>query len=131
MLPLCDALGVSQDPRPASLSDVSPKGIIPIEGKVCGFVGCGQLPVAAEPRIVAGKVGVHWYCEAHKFDGPNGAVFPLEPVCGAPAELHNAPCGAATSYLMLAEVKGVGLRLIPLCDRHATRVIDSATPSSD
>jgi hypothetical protein len=116
------------DPRfAASFDDVRARGILPIDGKACGFVGCGQPAVAVEPKQGAGKVGVHWYCEQHKMDGPKGAVFPIELVCGAPGERHNtSPCGAATTHLMLAEIEGVGLRTIPLCQRHATRVIDAA-----
>ncbi len=124
---------MSLDPRFAtSLDAVHARGILPIVGKLCSVEGCEEGPTAAEPRRHAGKIGVSWYCEAHQGDAPAGAAFPIIPVCGAPAETHNAPCGGATSHLLLADVDGVdGLRLVPLCQRHATMMIDAADANKE
>jgi hypothetical protein len=108
------------------------RGILPVAAKVCSLDSCDESAHAAEPQRRADAYGVIWYCAQHIGEAPPGAAFPIVRVCGAPADTQDdAPCGGATTHVVLAEFDGVvGLYLVPLCERHAAGIINSASGSS-
>jgi hypothetical protein len=108
------------------------RGILPVAGKACSVDGCEEPADAAEPQRRADTFGVIWYCAQHVGEAPPGSAFPIVRICGAPADAQDdAPCGGATTHAVLTEFDGVdGLYLVPLCEPHATRIINSTPGSS-
>jgi len=124
---------MSQDPRfTAPLDAAHFRGILPVAGKVCSAEGCDEPANAAEPQRRAETFGVIWYCAEHLGEAPPGSAFPIVRICGAPADAQDdAPCGGTTTHVVLTEFDGVdGLYLVPLCEGHATRIINSTSGSS-
>jgi hypothetical protein len=126
-------VAMSLDPRFTAPVDTAHfRGILPVAGKVCGVDGCDEPADAAEPQRRGGTFGVIWYCAEHVGEAPPGSAFSIVGICGAPADAQDdAACGDATTHVVLTEFDGVdGLSLVPLCERHATQIINSSSGSS-
>jgi hypothetical protein len=130
---VAQTVAMSLDPRPtAPLDETHFRGILPVAGKACSVEGCEEPADAAEPQRRADTFGVIWYCAQHAGEARPGSAFPIVRICGAPADTRDdSPCGGPTTHAVLTEFDGVdGLYLVPLCERHATRIMNPTPGSS-
>ena len=97
-------------------------GTVEIAGKVCGVRGCDREPVAATPirtREKPEESGVRWFCREHaekaKKVEPSLPISEIVRTCGVG---EDSPCGAAATYVAIVGIRGMGLQLLGVCDRH-------------
>ena len=113
------------DPRfTANLLDVQTLGIIEI-GKRCSVRDCHGAPVQVIPVRKPDSVGAYWLCAEHEQDVYADEKSPIVRVCGAPGEHQDNACGGAASYLAIVDIKDKGLRVMPMCPRHAAPMIEA------